>query len=98
MKFKLLILTSLLSLSFLVSANQQFFNKLDVDNNDSINVEEFKQQSKGWMDKKGIKDENKRAKYNQNGFNKIDANKDGKVTFQEYDTFRKNKKNKKNKS
>jgi Ca2+-binding EF-hand superfamily protein len=98
MKFKLLTLTALLSLSFLASANQHYFNKLDADNNGSINVEEFKQQSKGWMDKKGIKDENKRAKYNENGFNKIDANKDGKVTFQEYDTFRKNKKNKKNKS
>ena len=97
MKIKLITLTVLLSLSSLASANQWYFDKLDVDQNGSINVEEFKQHSKGWMDKKGIKDESKRAKYNLSGFNKMDANKDSKITFVEFDTFKKNKNKNKNK-
>ena len=92
MKIKLITVTALMSLSFLASANQWYFNKLDVDQNGSIDVEEFKQHSKGWMDKKGINDESQRAKFNQSGFNKIDSNKDSKITLQEYKTFQSNKK------
>ncbi len=97
MKLKLVTFTILLSLSFLACANQRHFNKLDVDKNGTIDVIEFKQQTKGWMDKKGIKDQAKRTKFNQNGFNKIDANKDKKISFEEYEKNKKNK-NKKKKS
>jgi len=93
---KIITVAALLSLSTTTYANQWYLKKLDIDNDGSINVEEFKQHSKGWMDKKGLKDEKQRAKFNLNGFNKIDTNKDGKITFNEYEIFKKNK-NKKNK-
>ncbi len=98
MKLKLITLTALLSLSSLACANQWYFNKLDVDQNGTIDVEEFKQNTKGWMDKKDIQDQAQRTKLNQNGFNKIDTNKDSKISFEEYEANKKKKnKNKKNK-
>lgn len=93
MKTKLLTLTALTLLSFSAAANQ-YFNKIDADNNGYIDVAEHLQASKPWMDKAAIKDE-KRASMNQNGFNKKDANKDGKVTLEEFTAAK--KKNKKNK-
>ncbi|MEW6997778.1 EF-hand domain-containing protein [Colwelliaceae bacterium BS250] len=93
MKTKLLTLTALITLSFSALAND-YFNTLDADSNGYIDVAEHLQGSKAWMDKADIKEE-KRAQMNQNGFNKKDANKDGKVTLEEFMAAK--KKNKKNK-
>ena len=92
MKIKLITLTALITLSTVAAANQWYFKKLDVDQNGSINVEEFKQHSKAWMDIKGIKDQSKRAQLSRGGFNKMDTNKDNKITFEEFETFKSNKK------
>ncbi|WNC69131.1 EF-hand domain-containing protein [Thalassotalea nanhaiensis] len=96
MKAKMFTVAALLTLSFSASAND-YFNSFDVDKNGYIDINEHKQMSKGWMDKKGIKDEKLRAKYNQGGFDKKDANKDGKLTLEEFKKAQKKKKKNKNK-
>lgn len=95
MKTKMITLAALLTLSFSAAANE-YFNTLDADNNGYIDLAEHMQGSKSWMDKADIKDE-KRAQMNQNGFNKKDANKDGKITLEEFKAAKSKQKKNKNK-
>ncbi|QBY04226.1 EF-hand domain-containing protein [Thalassotalea sp. HSM 43] len=93
MKIKLMALIALCSVSTLSFANQTYFNKLDGDKNGGLNMAEYTAFTKGWMDKKDLSEE-KRKKFNKNGFKKIDTDKDGLISFEEFKAH-KNKKKKK---
>jgi len=61
---------------------EQNFNKLDTDNNGSLDATEMRGTTKKWMTKKGWNEE-KQIKMTSNKFKKYDSNKDHKVSLKE---------------
>lgn len=87
---KKLILITLASLSLTAMANADVtdfvkvrFAALDADNNGSLNLEELRGTSRGWMDKAGMA-ESEQVSKNEAKMAKIDTNKDKKISIEEF--------------
>ena len=61
---------------------QKNFNKLDTDNNGSLDTTEMRGTTKKWMNKLGFNEE-KQITMTNNKFKKYDSNKDQKVSLEE---------------
>ena len=84
---KIITITALLAFSFSAVAQKnpvRYFNKLDTDGNEALDLDEFKGHSDYWMDKRGWTDEDRRARTHKNTFKKRDANGDGVISKKEF--------------
>ena len=85
---------SFLMLSFSVAAGNSYytkqFKKLDVNNDGSLDIVEFRENSNMWMDKRVAQgddswtDEAKRVRVNRNQFNKKDTDGNEAVSLEEF--------------
>ena len=85
---------SFLVLSFSVAAGNSYytkqFKKLDVNNDGSLDIGEFRENSNMWMDKRVAQgddswaDEAKRVRVNRNQFNKKDTDGNQEVSLKEF--------------
>lgn len=85
---------SFLVLSFSVAAGNSYytkqFKKLDVNNDGSLDIVEFRENSNMWMDKRVAQgddswaDEAKRVRVNRNQFNKKDTDGNKAVSLEEF--------------
>ncbi|WNC73073.1 EF-hand domain-containing protein [Thalassotalea psychrophila] len=74
------------SISSANAISEQYFAKLDINNDGSLDVSEFSKNLDKYFEKKNITDPEDKKKKAKNGFNKKDLNGDGKLTFEEMNT------------
>ena len=96
MKIKLLVFATLLLSSLSATAGERYFKSFDTNKDGVLDKNEFKAHTEKWMDKAGIKDEQKREKYSATAFKKFDSDGNGNVSLEEFNTVSEKNKEAKN--
>ncbi|PKG81847.1 hypothetical protein CXF85_16690 [Colwellia sp. 75C3] len=84
-KLNLIPFALLLVVSFNSQAGkQEYFNKIDIDQNQVLDKAEFSKHMKKYFAKQSITDESIQKKKVNNGFKRKDSNSDGQLNFDEF--------------